>query len=104
MTARGKLDFADLGRHQKECRVTRFEGTAEHRHGLLHYAEAKDSKPPKWFMTFDDETQATGFRFDTEVFIPGEYVSLADTENEVLPYKVVSVTPADVPTIHKTHL
>lgn len=104
LTARGKLDFTDLDRHQPECRVTRFVGNAAHRHGLLHYAEAENSKAAKWFVTFDDDTRATGFRFDTEFFIPGEYVSLADAENEVLPYKVVSVTPADIPTIHKTHL
>jgi hypothetical protein len=104
LTPAGHLDAKDWSQHKAECRVTQFEGSAEHHHGLLQYAPAHHGGLPSWFVTFEDETTAKGFRFETERFVPGEYVSLAVDGRTALPYTVITVTPADQPSPHRTHL
>lgn len=100
----GHLDPKDWEEHKQDCRATQFQGTAEHHHGLLQFTPASEGGLPTWFAIFEDDSVAEGFRFETERFVPGEYVSLAVDEDTALPYTVVSVLPADQPSPHKTHL
>lgn len=104
LSEEGYLDAKDWSQHVDACHVTQFEGSAEHHHGLLRFVPAQNGGLPTWFVTFDNETTAEGFRFETERFVPGEYVSLAVDGDTALPYTVVSVLPADQPSIHRTHL
>jgi len=47
-----------------------------------------------WVIDYDDRREdddEVGFRLDTHLFRPGEYVSLADEDGELQTYRVVSV-------------
>jgi hypothetical protein len=104
LTSKGYLAEEEWDKHCDECLVTKFEGTQEHRHGLLNHTQTGHKTPRVWSMNFDDTSTAEGFRFETEQFLPGEYVSVALQDEEPQPFAIVSVTPADQPAFHRTHL
>lgn len=105
LDADGRLDPEAWHTNPSACRVTRFHGSAAHRLGELCYEPAHGASLPRWWAEFDDGGRADGFRFETEHFVPGEYISIAeDNDAQTRPYRVVSVLPADQPTPHKTHL
>ena len=42
-----------------------------------------------------EESDAVGFRLESERFVPGEYVSLAEPGGPMRPYRVALVQPLD---------
>ena len=79
--------------HREECRVQRFWGSEEHEVGHLV------RKPGgSWAFHYDihgePDDDDTGYRFGAHPFVPGEYVSIKDHDDDELhTFKVVTVQP-----------
>lgn len=90
LTEDGKIDAAVWRNNRDDCLVSRFRRNAVERHGWVR------RKPGgAWFFDYDrgdDADDETGFRFDRETFVVGEYVSLRE-EDGTHTYRVVAVEP-----------
>jgi hypothetical protein len=97
LDSKGHIDPALWRQHRDHCRVRRFwagnddeigrlvhkPGGAEHAGWAFHYAPDTSD---------DDEA---GFRFGSHVFVPGEYVSIRDRDDdEMHTFRVAAVEPA----------
>lgn len=82
--------LADLWRkHRDLCRVRRFRPGEDDRVGLL-------ARRPggSWYFDYDRSDSAddeSAFRFDSEHFTPGEYVSIREDDDELHTFQIVSV-------------
>jgi hypothetical protein len=75
--ANGHIDAEAWRKMRNRCRVRRFwEGDPDEMGHLIH------------------RRGGTGYKFDAHVFKQGEYVSLRETDGELLTFQVVSVRPA----------
>ena len=45
-------------------------------------------------LTGDPNDDETGYRFDSHAFLPGEYVSIREHDDELRTFRVVAATPA----------
>ena len=86
-----KLDHMAWRKLRNKCRVIRFWGHEEHLVGHLTHNQGGT-----WAFHYDVKGEAPGddrgFKFHTEHFVPGEYVSLLEADGDEMIYQVVSVT------------
>jgi hypothetical protein len=96
LDANGHIDHELWEQHRKRCAVRRFWNGAEDQIGQLVHKPG-GAEHARWVFDYnpdrvdDDES---GYRFGVHAFVPGEYVSIADSEGEIHTFKVVSVQPA----------
>lgn len=93
LTAEGHIDAETWRKNKERCRVRRFwedepdeQGHVVHRPGgtwVFHYD-----------LQGDPDEDEPGFKFDSHVFRPGEYVSLREQDGEMRTFRVVTVNPA----------
>lgn len=93
LDADGRLDPKVWHDQRGHCLVRRFKPGERSRQGrLVHRAGGPGGGT--WVIDYDDRREdddEVGFRLDTHLFRPGEYVSLADEDGELQTYRVVSV-------------
>src|SRR3972149_10827388 len=93
LTAQGHIDTEAWRKHRERCRVRRFwDGEADEQGHVVHRPGGT------WVFHYDlqgdpDEDEP-GYKFDTHVFRPGEYVSLREQDGEMRTFRIVSVKPA----------
>lgn len=87
LTPDGHLDASAWAAHRTACRAVRFQTNEEHRAGHL-VRRAGGS----WAFRYEDLADEPGYRFDSEPFQPGEYVSVRRLDGEHA-FKLVSVLP-----------
>ena len=86
-----RLDASALLAAPERTRVRRFRAGETLAVGRL----TRDADG-RWVMDFPGEdADATGFRLESERFVPGEYVSLAEPGGPMRPYRVALVQPLD---------
>lgn len=88
LTSDGHIDSKLWSSVKKHCEVRRFWVGEGEQTGLL----VKNRKG--WLFHYDDEDpedDEPGFRFDTHVFKPGEYVSIREQDETLRTFRVVSV-------------
>lgn len=87
----GRIDAETCSKHRDHSRVRRFCDDGEQRLGRVA------RKPGgQWFFDYEsgnDADDEAGFRFGEELFVPGEYVSVRNAEDEVHVYRMVTVEP-----------
>lgn len=91
LAANGSIDAETWRKHRDHCRVRRFRDDGEQRLGRVA------RKPGgEWFFDYEPGNETddeVGFRFGEEAFVPGEYVSVRNDDDEVHVYRVVTVEP-----------
>lgn len=91
LTEGGRIDAETWRKHRDHCRVRRFRDDSVPRLGRVA------RKPGgQWFFDYEpgnDADDEVGFRFGEEAFVPGEYVSVRNDDDEVHVYRVVTVEP-----------
>ena len=93
LNAAGGIDVDGWRKHKKRCRVRRFwEGEPDEQGHVVHRPVGT------WVFHYDlqgdpDEDEP-GFKFDSHVFRPGEYVSLREQDGEMRTFRVITVKPA----------
>jgi len=84
------LDHIAWRKLRDKCRVVRFWGLEDHKVGHLAHNQGGT-----WSFHYDvkgDENEDDrGFKFHTEPFVPGEYVSILEADGDEMIYQVVSV-------------
>jgi hypothetical protein len=88
----GHLDADAWKKHRYECRVVRSWGGEEDDIGHLVHRPGGS-----WGFHYDiegDEGDELGFKLGSHRFVPGEYVSIRDDEDEMHTFRVVSVENA----------
>ena len=92
----GHLDPEGWKAHRDRCRVVRFWAGEEEDIGhLVHRGTA-------WGFHYDlsgDEGDEFGYRLGTHRFVPGEYVSIRDDEDEMHTFQVSTVTNVALPAL-----
>ena len=87
------LDHKLWGKHRDQCRVVRFWGTEAHQVGHLMHNQGGT-----WLFHYDvkgdENADERGFKFHTEAFVPGEYISVVEADGDEMIYQVVSVEDA----------
>ena len=85
-----RLDPDLWKKNRERCRVRRFHEGEDDAIGRL-------SRRPggSWYFDYEEGTEddETGHRLGDERFTPGEYVSIADDEQHMHTYRVVTVRP-----------
>jgi hypothetical protein len=91
----GRLDSIGWHARRSRCRVRRLAmgepdrvGSLQHRAGGINGAT--------WLFDFDpdsDSDDEPGYRLETHVFRPGEYVSIGDSKRRFRTFRVVEVRP-----------
>lgn len=86
--ADGRIDAAECKAYPDLCAVTRVSEDSGVKRGLIR------REGQTWVFDYGDavEEQDTGFRFDDERFVPGEYVSV-QRDGRQHPYRVISLRP-----------
>jgi len=84
------LDHIAWRRLKDKCRVVKFWGNAEHLVGHLGHNQGGT-----WYFHYDvkgdENADDRGFKFHTEAFVPGEYVSVLEADGDELIYQIVTV-------------
>ncbi|MEZ5872557.1 MAG: hypothetical protein R3D32_12085 [Nitratireductor sp.] len=90
LSATGQMDGEAWKKHRKECSVTRFwEGSKPE---LGHLVRKPGGKWAFHYDVFGDEDDdETGYRFSSEHFVEGEYVSILEHDDKMRTFRVVSV-------------
>lgn len=96
LTANGTID-PDLWReHREHCRVRRFWAGEDDQVGRLVHKPG-GSEHARWVFDYDpgdlDDDEA-GYRFGAHKFVPGEYVSLQESDGDLHTFRVATVEPA----------
>ena len=93
------LDHVAWRKNKEACRVVRFWGNEAHQVGHLRHNQGGT-----WFFHYDvkgdENADDRGFKFESEPFVQGEYVSILEADGDEFTYQVVSVQ--DVPELSKT--
>ena len=93
LDAEGHIEAEAWRKVRGRCRVRRFwEGSPDELGHLVH------RRGGSWAFHYDvagdpDEDEP-GYKFDAHAFQEGEYVSLRETDGELMTFQVVSVRPA----------
>ena len=88
LDADGHLDSAQWKAHRHLCRVVRFRPNESPEIGHLVRRPGGN-----WMFRYDlvgDDDDEPGYRFDEEIFVVGEYVSIAE-HDAMHTYRVVSI-------------
>ena len=96
LTVDGHIDALDWRKHRERCRVRRFWENEPDEHGHVIHRPGGT-----WAFHYDlkgdpDEDEP-GYKFDSHIFRPGEYVSLREQDGEMRTFRIVSVKPAPAP-------
>ncbi|PZR87573.1 MAG: hypothetical protein DI537_26005 [Stutzerimonas stutzeri] len=86
----GRIDAETWRKHRDHCRVRRFRDDSERLGRVSRKPEGQ------WFFDYEpgnDADDEVGFRFGEEAFVPGEYVSVRNDDDDVHVYRVVTVDP-----------
>jgi hypothetical protein len=92
LDGQGQLIAEDWHDHRDRCRVRRFwAGEADEIGHLVR-------KPGgAWAFHYDihgdEDDDETGYRFQTHKFVPGEYVSIKEHDDEVRTFRVITAQP-----------
>jgi len=85
-----RLDHITWRKQRDKCRVVRFWGNEEHQVGHLTHNQGGT-----WAFHYDvkgeDTADDRGYKFHTESFVPGEYISILEADVGEMIYQVVSV-------------
>jgi hypothetical protein len=96
LDAQGHIDQKLWTAHRENCGVRRFWAGEEDRIGRLVHKPG-GSEHARWVFDYNparaDDDEA-GYRFGSHAFVPGEYVTLRDEDEEAHTFRVVSVEPA----------
>src|SRR4051812_41207737 len=78
----GKLDEHAWNATKARCTVRRFSEGADDEHGVLLHRRGK------WLFSYrsGEEDDEPIFRFDSHVFLPGEYVSVTEHDGKTYPF------------------
>jgi hypothetical protein len=88
----GRIDAQGYRANPAACRVRRFRPGEPDRHGRIVHGPGG-----QWRFDYDDRgdrDDEKGFRFDSERFTDGEYVSLREDDGQMHTFRVVAVTSA----------
>lgn len=97
LDATGHLDAEAWHESRELCRVRRFWAGESDRHGWLVH-RAGGAGGATWCIDYDDarsEDDEFGYRLDGHRFITGDYISIRDSDGELLPFRIVSVKEQD---------
>lgn len=90
LDAKGHIDFDAWKALRDRCRVRRF--WAHEREEIGHILHKRGNT---WAFHYDihgdPSHDEAGFRFSTHAFVPGEYVSIAEQDDVLRTFRVVSV-------------
>jgi len=93
LDAEGHLDPGAWREHRDHCRVVRYWGDEEDDIGHLVHRRAG------WGFHYDidgDEGDEAGYKLGSHRFVPGEYVSIRDDDDETHTFQVVTVEDAGI--------
>ena len=91
LNAENRMDVAAVAEAPEQTRVRRFIGGETTAVGQL----TRDSDG-RWRLDFPGEADdETGFRLEDEPFVLGEYVSIADPNGVLHPYRVTLARPLE---------
>lgn len=93
LTADGRLDSEVWRDHRERCRVRRFRPGEEDEIGRLVHGPGG-----RWFIEYTDADPADterGLHFETEHFVPGEYVSMLEDDGREHTFRVIQVRGLD---------
>ena len=90
LDANNHLDHGAWRKLREKCRVVRFWGTEEHQVGhLIH------NQGGTWAFHYDVKgdrnSDDRGYKFHTEPFVNGEYISIHEADGDEMIYQVISV-------------
>ncbi|MFC0012715.1 hypothetical protein [Devosia nitrariae] len=91
LTDDGRIDADSWMQNPARCRVRRFRPGEEAMNGRLRRGPGS-----RWFFDYDDRTDfddEAGFRYDSERFVPGEYVSIREDDGSLHTFQVIDVRP-----------
>lgn len=95
LDARSHVDASAWRSHRNACVVHRFWGSdAPMRGNLVH--RPGGASGATWGFDYDpgsDSDDEAGFRLGDHAFVPGEYVSIHDADDELHTFRVISVEP-----------
>lgn len=93
LTADGHLDEEAWRENKAQCAVTRFWPGEPDQTGALIRTRRRS-----WAFSYEpgEEDDTPFFHLETHRFVPGEYVSIRETDGETLTYTVARVTPLKV--------
>lgn len=89
----GLIDAAAWKAARDKCRVRRFWGNEADEIGHL-VRKPGGAWAFHYDVTGDPDDDETGYRFGEENFVPGEYVSIKEHDDEMRTFRVVTVQPA----------
>jgi hypothetical protein len=79
--------------HREHCRVRRFWNGAQEQIGQLVHKPG-GAEHARWVFDYDpsrSDDDESGYRFGAHAFVPGEYVSIRDDQDELHTFRVMSV-------------
>lgn len=83
------IDAATFKAHSGACRVRRFRPGENDAIGLLAHGPGG-----RWYFDYDEDRDTDnepGFRFDEEVFVVGEYISVREDDGDMHTFQIISV-------------
>ncbi|MEM7223867.1 MAG: hypothetical protein AAF495_12855 [Pseudomonadota bacterium] len=90
LQADGHIDPAAWRKHRDDCRVRRFWPGEDDELGHLIHTRGR-----RWAFHYDlkgaVDDDETGYRFDSHVFKPGEYVSIQEHDGALRTFRVEAV-------------
>ncbi len=97
LDADGHLDRDEWRQFRQVCTVWRFwQGEQDERGLLVH------GRGDRWAFSYEpgEEDDEPIFKFDRHNFIVGEYVSITEHDGINRPFRIVSISPAQVVSEH----
>jgi len=88
------LDAEGWRKNRDRCRVVRFWGNEEHQLGHLIHKQG-GSWAFHYDIRGDENADDRGYNFQSEPFVPGEYISIKEADGDEMIYQIISVI--DVP-------
>ena len=92
----GHIDVEGWRKHKADCSVRRFWQGADDEHGHLIHTRGRT-----WAFHYDIDGDADddepGYKFDSHVFKPGEYVSIREHDGRLRTFKVAAVEAWSAP-------
>ena len=90
LTADGHLDAAAWKEHKDKSRVRRFRHGEDDQVGKLFHGPGG-----RWFIDYGQADMESGYRFEDERFVPGEYVSIREDDGVTHTFRVTQVRLVD---------
>ncbi len=88
----GHINVEEWRKHRDRCRVRRFWVGEDDEHGHLIHTRGRT-----WAFHYDidgdPDDDESGYRFESHIFAPGEYVSIREHDGELRTFRIASVVP-----------